>query len=605
VIHGYITSYFSLYVSAFYGQLIRPDAMIYIMRSIDQGTPEPDYPLDFEDVEAILRDQGSSVLVERSMFNIGILDHLLVSDTDGAATVIQNLVDSSDEGSMFIDLYVDGGHAKAAFIDQLAPRMPGLFTYLASNAPLERWERVRLIDTAIAHRSREFDYHLSDELRRFIEDEYRSFPSLAPAAGARAAKDAVQFIASTGAVVPELAGLSEPAIDAFKETRAYSLTKENLESVTGATNLSLDAIFAVQREVFAYAADSIQAYLQAFSASEATPFTIASPDSFTDILNVSKGWTDCDFAAVVTGASRECSVARLALVPSPAWPVLVRTHRVPMSFENASAYVEDRGEVDAELAVALGAVDAITDLSEAKADARAQLALEILNAPSDGLGADRRVKLAVSLNPGVLDANSVEPLAGPLVGELIASRLIADDEEAFSERLMVDWDTQAHAVAHSANFVDFVSAETLQAQFIAPLLRSGDLSSLHPAVVAALPSFTGVPRDAFVAAAQRALEGAFVVDAANIEMMRRGGVGTNVTIQLLAAAANRVSTSELRQILRTLGSPWSKVADPGWGVHEIEDAPAAHAVLLRLRDAKVVSKLPSNGAVRRVSLRQP
>jgi hypothetical protein len=75
VVGGYITTHFTLHVSSFYGQVIRPDAMIYIMRNVDHGVADPEYPLDGADVEAILRDQGASVLTERSMFNTSILDH--------------------------------------------------------------------------------------------------------------------------------------------------------------------------------------------------------------------------------------------------------------------------------------------------------------------------------------------------------------------------------------------------------------------------------------------------------------------------------------------------------------------------------------------------
>lgn len=605
VIHGYITSYFSLHVSAFYGQLIRPDAMIYIMRSIDQGTPDPEYPLDSDDVAAILRDQGPSILSERSMLNIGILDHLLVHRPDGASTVVQNLVDTYDKGPEFIDLYLDSGKAKNEFVEHLAPWMPDIFIYLASSAPLERSERVQLVDTAITSRSRSLRYGVSDALRVLIEAEYRSFASLASGAEQQNARDAVSFIARTRAVVPHLTSLSDPAIEAFRGTRAYALTLQNLECVTGKSNLSLDVIHDVDREVFAYVTESVQAYLAAFRASEVTVYTVDAPDAFTDILNASKSWTEADFDAIVTEAHPSCAVAKLDLVPSASWPVLVRTGRAPMSFANVSSYVNERGEVDIDLAISLCNVDSISGVVESEEDARAQLALDILNSPAEQLSPSQRVKLALSLDPGVLDPNAIQPLAGPLVGELIATGLIPDDEYAFSARLMVDWDTQVHAMTSSDNFADLISPQTLQARFVAPLFRSKKLASLHSLVATALPSFAGVPREAFDAAARRALEGGFDLDASNIDFMRRGGVATEITIELLAEAGTRVSTSEVREILRALGKPWSKVADPGWGLHEVPNSPGSLSILDTLQNDAVVSKCRLDGAVWRVSLRRP
>ncbi|MFJ6302133.1 YobI family P-loop NTPase [Pseudarthrobacter oxydans] len=603
VIHGYITSYFSLHVSAFYGQLIRPDAMVYVMRSIDHGTPEPDYPLEPEDVEAILRDQGTSVLTERSMFNIGILNHLLVSRPEEASVVVHNLLDGSDAAD-FLDLYLDAGSAKSELVAQLSPVMPGIFIYLAGAAPLERKERVKLVDTAIAHRSHQEHYEVSDQLRELLEAEYRTLPSIGLNAKATVSAKTVTFISSTGAVLPDLVGLPDPVLHAFRGTRAYVLTAANLECVANLSELSLDALQEIDGEIFAYATDSIQAYLKAFTESPGTKFTVGSPEKFAEILNASKGWTQADFDEVVLASHPDCRVRTLSEVPAGAWPALVRTQRVPMTFKNIDVYVETFGEVDESLAIALATVEAITDMPAEQTE-RARLALDIINASTSTLDAHQRVRLAVSLNPGELDSSELEPLAGPLLGELIAAQLIPDDEDAFRDRLMIDWGTQSYAVARSANFADFVSPDTLQPQYLAAFFASDELSSLHSVVATKLSSYSNVPREAFTAAAKRAIGGAFSVDAATIDLMRRGGVGEIVTIELLAASTNHVSIEELQEILRSLGGRWSKVADRGWGVREIEDSSAAVVVLERLQGADIVSKFPLEGSVRRVSLRQP
>lgn len=604
VIHGFITSYFSLHVSSFYGQLIRPDAMVYVMRSVDQGTPDPDYPLEPEDVEAILRDQGTSVLGEPSMFNVGILNHLLVNRPEDAAVVVRTLLERADSSS-FLDLYMDSGSAKSELVAQLSPIMPEIFAYLAGCAQLERKARVQLIDAAIVHRGSQVKrYATSVELRELIEAEYRSLPSFASTADHRAGIDAVWFISSTGCVVADLAGLPIHVCVAFRRTRAYALTAVNLECVVGASDLSLDTIREVDAEVFAYTIDSIQAYLEAFAASSATSFTIASPHQFLDILNVSKAWSNAVLDAIVLGSHPECRVTSLTSVPSGAWPALVRSRRVPMTFENVEAYVEEFGEVDTDLARSLIGTEKISNSSEAEEKLLARLALDIINAPAADLDASQRVRLALSLDPGQLDAGEVEPLPGELIGELIDAQLIADGRKAFAARLMVDWDTQVHAMARSANFVDFVSPDVLQPEYLAPLFASDELSSLHSVVAGALPLYTKVPRAAFAAAAQRAISGVFTVDAAFIDLMRQGGVGVAVTIELLATANDRVSITELQEILRSLGGKWSKVAERGWGVHEIEDSPGVKAVLKRLQEAEIVSKLPLDGTVRRVSLRR-
>lgn len=605
VIHGYISSHFSLHVSSFYGQLIRPDAMVYVMRCVDLNTFEPDYPLEPGDVEAILRDQGNTVLTERSMFNIGIFNHLLMSRSEDASVVVRNLLGSSD-GSAFLDLYLESGSAKSQLIAQLSPIMPEIFTYLAAAAPLERKERVHLINAAIVHAStRRQRYAVSDELRELLEAEYRSLPVFASAADEKTSARAVQLLASAGAVIPDLTGLSDTAVLAFRGTRAYALTALNLEHILGTKDLSLDTIRRVDGEVFAYTTDSIKAYREAFIASESTRFTISEPDNFIDILNTSTTWSDMDFNDIVLSSHPDCGVTLLADVPIGSWPTIVRTLRVPLTFENVQAYVDGCGAVDANLAAALHDTDKITDCSMVDTDLRAQLALNIINAPVREFGVEQRIKLAASLDPGELDPGKLDPTAGPFIGALIEAQLIADNEDAFSARLMLDWATQASAMANSNNFVNFISPETLKPEYLAPLFDDEELRALHPAAASSLASYKQVPRNALVAAARSALKGAISVDAAFINMMRRGGVGTSITIELVAKANEQLSITEVQEILRALGGKWAKVANRGWGVHTIQDSQAATIVLTRLQEAKIVSKMPLEGSVRRVSLRKP
>ncbi|PWU46068.1 hypothetical protein DLJ47_33330 [Micromonospora sp. S4605] len=121
VAQKYITSYFSLHVSSFYGELIRPDAMTYLMRNVDRGTPDADYPLDAEDITAILRDRGTGVLRDRSMYNVSILNHLLQEDADRAKVVVKRLADWGPKERAFVDHYLGAGVAKAALVEQLTP----------------------------------------------------------------------------------------------------------------------------------------------------------------------------------------------------------------------------------------------------------------------------------------------------------------------------------------------------------------------------------------------------------------------------------------------------------------------------------------------------
>lgn len=604
VIHGYITSYFPLHVSSFYGKLIRPDAMTYVMRFMDNGLAEADYPLDADDVEAILWDQGTSVLSERSMFNIGILNHLLVSRPADAKTVVAQMANGDSAGAEFTDSYLESGNQKSQLVALLAPLLPGIYVHLVVTPALAPSERLMLIDTAILSRQPQVRYKASNELRSYIEQNYQDLPSLAADAAPDPATSVVRFISYVGAVVESLAGLSPHSIAAFRSTDSYAFTQENLELVTGSSDVSLDQLSIVDSNIFAYATASKDAYAQAFLESDSTQYTVASSKLLVEFLNAADEAEAGAVETVVTYAAPGCQVTELREVAPTTWPPLVRHRRAPMSYANVAAYIENHGEVDEDLAQSLMGATMISGAIDEDLADRVQMSLALVNSPASSLDASHRVTLAQSLDPGILQATQIAPRSGSLIGDLIAAELIPDDADAFTPRLMVDWDTQSHAIGVSRTFASILSPDTLDAAFIAPLLRDGKHSELHISVANLLPSYPSVPLDAYRAYAERALAGGYVLKARHINAARLGGVSPAVTVQLLAEFSEGISSDELRDILRTLGKPWSKVADPGFGVTVIPDSAEARTILAALQSAGVVSRYPMHGGNLRVSLRQ-
>lgn len=590
VLSGFITPYFNLHVSSFYGQLIRPDAMTYVMRCIDRGVADPEYSLDGADVEAIIRDQGASVLNERSMFNISILDYLLVARPKDALVVSRNLAGRGEEGLTFIDQYLSSGAEKSEMVAQLSPYMPSIFTFLASSTSLEYYERVTALDAAIGARSADVPYDDSDELRAFVESAYKDFPSLNEVGGTTSPGEAVRFVASIRSRLPSVAGLSEASREELLKTRAYALTWENLELLAKTKSVSLDALQSAGREIFAYAIDQVDRYLQARDESPTIFHTVENPDVFVEILNASDRLRAADYAAIVSGAHPDCAVDDVTDVPHPAWPPLAASLRIPMTYPNVSAYVDWMGEVDGELALSLQAAGQIVGIDVATIEQRVELALTIVNAsgalPDPGL----RVALTQSLNPGQLPTASIDPSPGELVGRLVQAKLLTDNEEAFLPRLMVDWPTLEFTILNSSRFLSMLTPETLPAEYIAPLMRSPKIENdLRGHVAAELATFTNVPKDAYQATAEAAVQDKFFLGALGIETVLIGGASHQVVVELLAKAGDQITDDELRRILRRLGEPYSLIADKGRQRPKLADSVQHRLILDRLQRADVVS----------------
>lgn len=599
VSNGYITPYFSLHVSTFYGQLIREDAMTYIMRNIDLGKADPDYPLDAEDIEAILRDQGKSVLGERSMFNVSVLNHLLTTNREDAEKVVNRIAIAGDDEREFLDHYLSEGEAKRELIALLVPLQPTLLAYIVEEAPLEHSERVELLDVAIAHRSDQMTYKITPALRAFLEADSTTFGSLTHPTDTveppAAAGQTVRFLVEAGAVLPDVTGLSRSAVAALADTRAYRITSRNLQTLVGSSDIALDVLAMTEGQMYSYAVDRIDEYLAAYQESVETAFTVNDSQTFVAVLNASDTWKPADFEHLISGAHPTCRLQHLQDVPDGAWSSLASTRRIPATFSNVAAYVEWAEGVDADLAVLLSSTDTISDVDPVAERERQSLALAVVN--SDGvLSVTRRIKLARSLKTGALPASLIRPVSGPLVGRLLRARLLADDAAAFNERLMVDWPTQEAAIVNSRNFIGLAGPDTLKASYIAPLMRSTKVSvAVQRAILNRMAKFGAVPRGTFQAVADNALASRVVLTASGINTVQSGGASTTSVLKLLAGANGRITVDELRQTLRNLGKPYSVIADKSKRRPKLDDTPALRTILERLEDAKIVARSQPEG----------
>jgi hypothetical protein len=609
VVGGYITTHFTLHVSSFYGQLIRPDAMIYIMRNVDHGVADPEYPLDGADVEAILRDQGASVLTERSMFNTSILDHLLSEQPHQAGIVAKTLAAAGEEGLKFISTYLSAGTHKVSFIVQVTPLVSSVFTRLSDEASLDAQERAVLIDAAVGARSNQMEYDYSEKLRGFVEDNYELFPSLTADNCRTEPKQSVDFIGKVGAVLPDLSRLSDKSCAELAETTFYRVSAKNLERILHDDNLSLDRLKDAGAEVYIHATSHMDDYEAAYEESAASKYTIEDPAVFEAILRDAKDWRSADFAFVVGNAHPDCRADDLVDVPQKAWLPIVAGQRTSMTYCNIARYIEWRGEIDEVLASSLKEYTEIQYSDDAEQEDRAGLALSLLNASHVLPDLEHRISLALSLDPGQLPTASIKPEPGQLVGRLIEDELILDDEDAFSSRLMVDWPTLEYAIRASTEYENFVSPATLPSEHLPQIMSSQKITSgLRSAVLKQINKglFPNVPKSAYEAIAEADFRGDLNLTWVGIDLLIKGGVNQSRIINLVARKVASLELEELQVLLRNLGNPYSRIADKGWSTTKLDDTPEHHAILESLKRGGIVSNFRAGSDSKlKVSLKRP
>lgn len=578
--------------------------MTYVMRFVDAGIADTDYQLLPEDVEAILADQGPSILSERSMQNISIVDHLLRKRPQGAKTVISN-IEIGDDEELFVDRYLNAGREKAAFVRQLAQTTRSVFGLVNEASALEDLEKVELFDVAARSVNDKIAYDYPSDIAPLLRDQYAAMPALAQGTDDSAIRRVLQLFTATGAIVADLSSLPRAVQVAFGGTRAYALTKRNLEAVTGQKDLSLDSLMRADPEISNYARDNMNKYLRIVSKSSTTGHTVTSASLFVEVLGDADRWEKGDESAFIAHAGPACIVDALPGLPMRVWPDLVQTRRVPMSWVNVLAYVDAYDGVTPILASALNDVSSISDSADGPVEDRVRVALAILNSDANELGASKRVHLAFYLKPGLLNVADIAPYSGTLVGSLIDEELVADDENAFSARLMVDWETQAYTMLISRNFKTFIGPSVLQERYVNRVFEDERFADLHAPLRDALSTYPGAMSGAFAALAELAIAGKIELYANDIGLAQDRGLNRTKVVALLAASAARVSHDELVALLSSVGGAWAKVTKRGFGVTSIPMTPGAGEVLDRLRREGVVSKIRPEDGRFKVSLRRP
>lgn len=603
---GYINDYFTLYISQYYGQHLRRDALNFIVHAIDKNEPDFTYPLESADVDAILAERGDGVLHERCALNVSILDHLLGNSTPLAGRIVAQLADEQPRKHAFLDVYLAHGNQKRLLIEQLSPLIADLFTYLVE-APVDEQTRRDLLDAALTHWTDDTEYQLGDSVREYIEQQYPNIPILAaePAQSAEAVARAVQLLAKARARLDDLASLNPAARSEAVKRHTYRITEHNLQTAAGSADIALDTLLAGSASAYTYVLAHPGEYLGILRASATTICSINRPEHFARIVSDSADAANPeDLAAILESASPDCVVADLNDVLQKAWTQLVATQRATPSFGNVTNYMHAHS-LDEPLAHLLESRGAISGADAATAEDRQQLALQILAARAVLPDPALRVRLVEGLTlASPITASAVEAEPGRLLGLLIKAGIIEDDAEAFATAWTADWPTLEFAIANSDNFANFVTSDILRADDLEAAFSSVLIpDTVKDALIENLVDYgDDATRSGLEAAAQYAAQGHLELDRDQLEVLAAGKVSSGIMVRLLAAAP-ALRLSELRATLREIGGDYATIADVGHGRPKLPDDEPHRAILDRLQAGGIVSQYRTELGGLRVTLK--
>lgn len=606
---GFITSHFALYTSTYYGTHLGPDALEYVRRCIEPGEPDTLFQLDAQSVQQLLIEQGADkddtaeIFDDASILNVSIVDYLMQNRPHAVARIAKVLAAWGEPESEFVASYCARGEEPERLLAAMAPWWPAALQYTAVDAPLPPEKRVSAVDAVLGALPRSEVYAANDKVRDLFEAHYSDLTSVTSPISSEQAAITLGAFATCKAIIRDVIPLNHDAREHVIARRLYPVTKGNLLELAHVSSIALDALLQADERVYKHAIDHLGEYLWAFADAADTEHTIEDPRHFAEIVTrAGENGNPEDIHRLVSQSSENCLVVALSEVPPSTWPTILAEDRTHASFTNIHSYIAEYAPVDDVLAAFLTKHDVIEwDKDTSPLEDRRDVSQAILNA-ADVLNAEVRIGLVVQLDPGELPVDNIKSEAGEFASRLIEENLIPDDAETFASVLMVDWNTREAAIAASKDFVSFVSPETLPVSQIPQMLQSEKVTmDIKKTVVGSLANYLAQGTRQQAEDSARALNArGWKIRVSRIQMLVARGVSATQIIQLIVRQPD-MPLDKLRDLLREMGDPYARLADPGRRTAFVPDDHVHRALLERL-ESVTVSSSKKAGTQLRVNL---
>ncbi|WP_419703004.1 DNA-binding protein [Promicromonospora sp. NFX87] len=606
VASGYINRDFTLYSSTYYSLRVSTRARNFLMHNVDPNVADFHFALDPDDVDAVLRERGEAVLHEHGSYNIAVLDRLLGTDDNRSDLLIGALIRPGEPGRDFVQAYLTGGSHQDTLIHRATPRWPEIFQFLVSDAEVDEAVRSQLLGAALTHTNPDVEYVVDTDVKAYFEEHYSS---LAPVVDEQTDKQTAEritgLLTSMDARLATLEPLRGEVLRAVVATDRYVITHGNLVMALGdKTSLALDAIKQRNETVYSYVLANHAAYLEALNDDEPT---VQANEMFVEVIEDVVDRAEDFLPAVVDGAADTCMVSDLD-VTTAAWPVLALNGRFLATFANLTAYIDEVGSLDENLAALLTKSRVIQAVSDSDETAKQALASRVLAAVSELPSPELRAGLVASLDlDDYLPATSVTPEKGNLVGLLVKNEVIADDAESFDLALSQDWATREYAISQSTKFAVFMTPTEVPVHDLANLLRSASIPKpVKRAVTERIGEFTvDADRDTLKAVADYALANGLPLPYEEVVLQADAGVPAQFVVRLLEPHLPSLDPEQLARILTNMGDEYPSVAQRNGKHPKLPNTPADLALAKRLEALEIASSSSVKGDEITINMKKP
>ncbi len=587
---GYINRNFTLYTSTFHGTRVSPAATNFIIHHVERDLMDFYFKLTSEDVNAVVRERGKEALKESALYNVDILDHLLVTDNCAADILIHSLLDFRDSAEKFIQAYLSAGTQCPRFIERLTIVYSKIIPFLVNHRALDDVSRLQFVNIALTNLP-----HLKQRIDKvssvYLQTHYTEFTALTSNDTTPLQADRIGTLFKDAQItVSLLQPLGEQVLQSFLSRNLYEITHENLLTAINSRNsVALDIIKTESDTVYGYILANLGSYLKSICDKSST---IEASESFITVINDVLEHDVSHLDEVIEHAHKDCHVADLTQVPEAAWLPLAEHCRFPATFANVSRYVAVFGAVDIQLAKVLSLSGIIIETGTAEDEQKISLAKAILAAKEYLQSASLRVELVKSLNIGdYLDISDVAAEVGCLFVLLLRLKLIEDDSQSYQHIVETDWPTREAFICESSEFTEYMTpdlvcpdlAEILTSNIINTSVKTKIVEQATLYVKSA--NFSGINE-----LAKFATINGHVCELEVVLKMAEEGVAAQLIILLLKPHLRSISRQQLFSLLRSLEGDYPNLTVTGYDKPRIPNTPEDLELLERLKIEGIVGK---------------
>ncbi|WJM17150.1 hypothetical protein [Microbacterium arborescens] len=606
---GFITRNYAEYSAIFYGSFVGVDVAYFYNHSVQPNEMYLDFHFTSENAVSNLLEQVPSDFTSTvSSLNIEVVDYLLTHQLERAKEVAAYIAshESSEDVQAFLDAYFNTPEAQHEALVGLLASHPwhSLFEYLAGHRAIpDEDTRLRMFDAALLGVQPVESYNLGEVARELLAAYHPRMKAITAEHSAAQIARVFEILQAVELAVPDLSHLSKPLRERIVAAHMYEITVPNLQLALSTEQAPVLDEVRKNQHVWEHCRSRVDDYLDAMRAHETVEWFVLSEQVLIDVINEQhESWTDDQLRAVIERSADTVAIADLHELPESTWPMLVESRHVEPSLVNTIEYVNAHG-IDERVAgflsrngegpIELTEVDAMDD------EARAGLAVSLLNA-SKHLSARDRVALAAQVSPdGGVDLASVTPSQDPLLARGLEVGLFEDDLATFAHFAPGGWAAMSEAFEVSKNVSGFMSPAIVRG-FVAEFLGGKSPKRLKEIVVDRLAQY--VADDdvrALRAAGEFARAESLKLPLDEVRRIARVTKAASAVMRQLVLSAKELAPVDVVEILATLGPPYDRlVAGPGAKFDYPGNVPSLDTVFRRLEEAgriKITRKVLGSG----------